>query len=63
MVEWLDHEASDEDEDWELWGDYREKYTLEDLKEFLDLGGRLKRMQRSLHSPNKGKGKSHKKYN
>ena len=65
MVEWLDHEASDEDEDeyWELWGDYREKYTLENLKEFLDLGGRLKRMQRSLHSPNKGKGKSHKKYN
>ena len=63
MVEWLDCEASDEDEDWEVWGDYREKYTLEDLKEFLDLGGRLKRMQRSLHSPNKGKGKSHKKYN
>ena len=49
MVEWLDCEASDEDEDQEVWGDYREKYTLEDLKEFLDLGGRLKRMQRSLH--------------
>ena len=63
MVEWLDREGSDEDEDREVWGDYREKYTLEDLKEYLDLGGRLKRTQRSSHSPNKGKGKSHKKYN
>ena len=60
MIEWLDCEASDEGE---VWGDYREKFTLEDLKEFLDLGGRLKRMQRSPHSPNKGKGKSDKKYN
>ena len=34
MVEWHDHEASDEDEDWEVGGDYREKYTLGDLKEF-----------------------------
>lgn len=63
MVEWLDRETSDVDEDQEVWGDYREKYTLEDLKEYLDLGGRLKRTQRGSHSPNKGKGKSHKKYN
>ena len=63
MVEWLNREGSDEDEDREVWGDYREKYTLEDLKEYLDLGGRLERTQRSSQSPNKGKGKSHKKYN
>jgi hypothetical protein len=63
MVEWLVHETSDENEDQEVWGDYREKYTLEDLKVFLDLGERLRRSQKSSRrssdvSPNKGKGKS-----
>jgi hypothetical protein len=68
MVEWLDQDGLNEDEDREVWGEHREKYTLEDLKEFLDLGGRLKRTRAASHArssddhlPNKGKGKSHKK--
>jgi hypothetical protein len=69
MVAWLDQDSSDQIEDEEVWGEFREKYTLEDLKEYLDMGGRLKRTR--THSrpqssdderlPNKGKGKSHKK--
>lgn len=63
MVLWLDQDETDMNEDWETWGDYRQKYTLEDLKEFCDLGGKLKRGVRpqSPHEANKGKGKSHKK--
>lgn len=70
MIEWLNQEQTDEDEDREAWGDYRSKYTLEDLKEFLDMGGRLKKTRQHSrlhssdeedHSPSKGKGKSHKK--
>jgi hypothetical protein len=71
MISWLNNELTDEDEDREVWGDYRSKYTLEDLKEFLDLGGKLKksRTQSRPHSSEedrlspkgKGKGKSHKK--
>ena len=69
LVAWLDQDMSDEDENWEVWGEHWEKYTLEDLKEYLDLGGRLKRKQMSSRpwssddelSPNKEKGKSHKK--
>jgi hypothetical protein len=68
MVAWLNQDTTDEDEDRDVWGEYREKYKLEDLKEYLDLGGRLKRTRTSRpqspddeHSPHKGKGKSHKK--
>ena len=43
MVEWLDQDISDQNEDVEVWGEYRDKYTLEDLKEYLDFGGKLKR--------------------
>ena len=70
MIDWLNQELTEEEEDWEVWVDYWSKYTLKDLKEFLDLGGRLKKTQMpsQLHSfdeedysPTKGKGKSHKK--
>jgi len=68
MVEWLNQDVTLEDEDQDVWGESREKYTLEDLREFLDLGGRLRRTQSSRpqspndeHLPYKGKGKSHKK--
>lgn len=69
MVEWLDQDSSHRDEDQEVWGDYRDKYTFDDLKEYLDIGGRLKktrvnsrpRSSDDERSPNKGKGKSHKK--
>jgi hypothetical protein len=72
MIYWLNKELTDEAEDQETWGEYRSKYTLEDLKEFLDLGGKLRKTRppsrpRSSdeedHSPTKGKGKgkSHKK--
>jgi ribulose kinase len=69
MIDWLNQELTGEEEDKDVWGDYRSKYTLEDLKEFLDLGGRLKKTRKqSRHSsdeedntPTKGKGKSHKK--
>ena len=71
MVAWLNQDISYEDEDRDVWGEYREKYKLEDLKEYLDLGGslRLQRMRMSScpqssddeRSPHKGKGKSHKK--
>jgi hypothetical protein len=62
MVSWLNQDVSDMAEDREVWGDYRDKYTLEDLKEFLDLGGKLKRTRgQSPNEVNKGKGKSHKK--
>ena len=69
MVDWLDQDSTTMDEDQEAWGEYQQKYTLDDLKEYLDLGGRLKRRRMSscpqssddkrLHL--KGKGKSHKK--
>ena len=66
MIDWLNNEATDEEEDCEVWGNYRSKYTLEDLKEFLDLGGKLKKTRtRSSdeedRSTLKGKGKSHRK--
>ena len=69
MVVWLDQDISDQDEDEDVWGEYREKYKFEDLKEYLDLGGRLKKSRMSSRArssdddrvPNKGKGKSHKK--
>ena len=69
MVEWLDQDISDQNEDVEVWGEYRDKYTLEDLKEYLDFGGKLKRSRMGSRArssdddrlPNKGKGKSHKK--
>ena len=69
MIDWLDREITDEDEDRETWGDFRSKYTLEDMKEFLDLGGKLKKTQmNSRHSSEdeshltiKGKGRVHKK--
>jgi hypothetical protein len=69
MVAWLEQDMSDEDEDREVWGEHREKYTLEDLKEYLDLGGRLKRTRTNSRPrssddeclPIKGKRKSHKK--
>jgi hypothetical protein len=68
MIDWLNQEQTGEEEDKEVWSDYRSKYTLEDLKEFLDLGGRLKKTRKQSrhssdedHSPSKGKGKSHKK--
>jgi hypothetical protein len=70
MINWLNQEFTHEEEDRETWGDYRSKYTLEDLKEFLDLGGRLKKTRKESrprsseeedHTPSKGKGKSHKK--
>jgi hypothetical protein len=69
MVDWLDRELTDEDEDRDTWGEYRSKYTLEDLKEFLDLGGKLKKTRAySRHSSEeegrsqtKGKGRVHKK--
>ena len=43
MIEWLDQEVTGEGEDEETWGESRSKYTLEDLKEFLDMGGKLKK--------------------
>ena len=43
MISWLNNELTDEEEDREVWGESRSKYTLEDLKEFLDLGGKLKK--------------------
>ena len=68
MIDWLNQELTGEEEDRDIWGDYRSKYTLEDLKEFLDMGGKLKRTRmQSRHSsdedpsPTKGKGRSHKK--
>lgn len=70
MIEWLDQEVTGEGEDEETWGESRSKYTLEDLKEFLDMGGKLKKTRKQSrprssdeedHSPSKGKGKSHKK--
>ena len=67
MVSWLNQDITDKDEDREAWGDYWDRYTLEDLKEYLDLGGRLKRQrtQSRPHSPpveaTKGKGRAHKK--
>jgi|SRR5882762_257777 len=72
MIDWLNQEITDEEEDREAWGDLRNKYTLEDLKEFLDLGGRLKKTRthsrpRSSEEEDhvtpkgKGKGKSHRK--
>jgi hypothetical protein len=69
MISWLNNEQTDEEEDREVWGDYRSRYTLEDLKEFLDLGGRLKKTRTSSRARSsdddrltpKGKGKSHKK--
>ena len=49
-------------EDQEVWGDYQDKYTLEDLKEYLDLGGKLEKTRgQSPNEVSKGKGKSHKK--
>jgi len=67
LISWLNQEFTEEDEDRETWGEYRGKYSLEDLKEFLDLGGKLKKTRtRSSdeedRTPSKGKGKmSHKK--
>jgi hypothetical protein len=70
MMEWLGLEDSDELEDRKVWGDFREKYSLEDLKEFLESDGTLKKKhmhshQRSSseehHSTSKGKGRAHKK--
>jgi hypothetical protein len=69
MVARLDQDVSYENEDREVWGEFQEKYSLDDLKEYLDLGGKLKRLRKGsrLQSsddeclPNKGKGKSHKK--
>ena len=70
MIEWLNQELTGEEEDEETWGEFWSKYTLEDLKEFLDLGGQLKKTRKPSwprssdeedYSPSKGKGKSHKK--
>jgi hypothetical protein len=70
MIQWLNQELTQEDEDQDTWGEYRSKYTLEDLKEFLDLGGRLKKTRTQSrprssdednHSTTKGKGRAHKK--
>ena len=44
MVGWLDQDTSYENEDREVWGEFQEKYSLDDLKEYLDLGGKLKRL-------------------
>jgi len=70
MVDWLEKDGSFPEEDREVWGEYRDKYTLDDLKEYLDLGGKLRRTRMSSRPrssddeglSNKGKGKkSHKK--
>ena len=74
MISWLNNELTDEEEDRDVWGDCRGKYTLEDLKEFLDLGGKLKKTRTSSRTSSrprsseeddrstlKGKGKSHRK--
>ena len=69
MVDWLDQDSTTMDEDQEAWSEYQQKYTLDDLKEYLDLGGRLKRRRMSSRPQSsdderlclKGKGKSHKK--
>jgi hypothetical protein len=70
MISWIHQEITHEDKDQEVWGDYWSRYTLEDLKEFVELGGKLRKTRTNSrpcssdeedHLTSKGKGRSHKK--
>ena len=67
MKAWLDDEDPHSDDTKDVWGELLSSYKMEDLREWVDNNGRLKKKRRSLTPPedsrSKGKQRAHRKKN